>query len=105
MFCSGGVIWDAPFALLKAATRASKATDYLVKDCFTPKLGKDYFKSLELTSELTIETDVEHGGEYEIEQDGSEFSLDDLCAYKRDEAAIANGDDCAVMTSHCEEER
>lgn len=91
--------------LLKAATRASKATDYLVKDCFTPKLGKDYFKSLELTSELTIETDVEHGGEYEIEQDGSEFSLDDLCAYKRDEAAIANGDDCAVMTSHCEEER
>lgn len=91
--------------LLKAATRASKATDYLVKDCFTPKLGKDYFKSLELTSELTIETDVEHGGEYEIEQDGSEFSLDDLCASKCDEADIANGDDCAAISLRCEEGR
>ena len=28
--------------LLKAASRASKATDYLVEDCFIPKLGKDY---------------------------------------------------------------
>lgn len=91
--------------LLKAATRASKATDYLVKDCFIPKLGKNYFKTLELSSELTAETDMEHGGEFEIEQDGGEFSLDDLCASKCDEADIANGDDCAVMTSHCEEER
>lgn len=91
--------------LLKAATRASKATDYLVKDCFKPKLGKDYFKSLELTSELTNETDVEHGGEYEIEQDCSEFSLDDLCASKCDEADIANGDDCAAISLRCEEGR
>lgn len=91
--------------LLKAATRASKATDFLVKDCFTPKLGKDYFKSLELTSELTIETDVEHGGEYEIEQDGSEFSLDELCEAKCDEADIANGNDCAAMSMRCEERR
>lgn len=91
--------------LLKAATRASKATDYLVKDCFTPKLGKDYFKSLELTSELTIETDVEHGGEYEIEQDGSEFSLDELCEAKCDEADIANGNDCAAISLRCEEGR
>lgn len=91
--------------LLKTATRASKATDFLVKDCFTPKLGKDYFKSLELTSELTIETDVEHGGEYEIEQDGSEFSLDELCEAKCDEADIANGNDCAAMSMRCEERR
>lgn len=91
--------------LLKAATRASKATDFLVKDCFTPKLGKDYFKSLELTSELAIETDVEHGGEYEIEQDGSEFSLDELCEAKCDEADIANGNDCAAMSMRCEERR
>lgn len=91
--------------LLKAATRASKATDFLVKDCFTPKLGKDYFKSLELTSELTIETDVEHGGEYEIEQGGSEFSLDELCEAKCDEADIANGNDCAAMSMRCEERR
>lgn len=91
--------------LLKAATRASKATDFLVKDCFTPKLGKDYFKSLELTSELTIETDVERGGEYEIEQDGSEFSLDELCEAKCDEADIANGNDCAAMSMRCEERR
>ena len=48
---------------------------------------------------------MEHGGEYVIEQDGSEFSLDELCEAKCDEADIANGDDCAVMTSHCEEER
>lgn len=91
--------------LLKAATRASKATDYLVKNCFTPKLGKNYFKSLELAGETVVETDMEQGGEFEIEQDGGEFSLDDLCASKCDEADIANGDDCAVMTSHCEEER
>ena len=91
--------------LLKAATRASKATDYLVKDCFTQSLGKDYFKSMELSNETVLETDMEQGGEFEIEQDGGEFSLDDLCASKRDEADIANGDDCAVMTSHCEEER
>lgn len=91
--------------LLKAATRASKATDYLVKDCFTPKLGKNYFKSLELAGETVVETDMDRGGEFEIEQDGEEFSLDDLCASKCDEADIANGDDCAVMTSHCEEER
>lgn len=91
--------------LLKAATRASKATDYLVKDCFTPKLGKNYFKSLELAGETVVETDMDRGGEFEIEQDGEEFSLDGLCASKCDEADIANGDDCAVMTSHCEEER
>lgn len=91
--------------LLKAATRASKATDYLVKDCFTPKLGKNYFKSLELANETVVETDMDCGGEFEIEQDGEEFSLDDLCASKCDEADIANGDDCAVMTKHCEEER
>lgn len=91
--------------LLKAATRASKATDYLVKDCFTPKLGKNYFKSLELVGETVVETDMDRGGEFEIAQDGEEFSLDDLCASKCDEADIANGDDCAVMTSHCEEER
>lgn len=91
--------------LLKAATRASKATDYLVKDCFTPKLGKNYFKSLELAGETVVETDMDRGGEFEIEQDGEEFSLDDLCASKCDEADIANGDDCAVMTLHCEEER
>ena len=91
--------------LLKAATRASKATDYLVKDCFTPSLGKEYFKSMELANETVVETDMEQGGEFEIEQDGGEFSLDDLCASKCDEADIANGDDCAVMTSHCEEER
>lgn len=91
--------------LLKAATRASKATDYLVKDCFIPTLGKDYFKSMELANETVVETDMEHGGEFEIEQDGEEFSLDELCASKCDEADIANGDDCAVMTSHCEEER
>lgn len=91
--------------LLKAATRASKATDYLVKDCFTPKLGKEYFKSMELANETVVETDMEQGGEFEIEQDGGEFSLDDLCASKFDEAAIANGADCAVMMSHCEEER
>lgn len=91
--------------LLKAATRASKATDYLVKDCFTPKLGKDYFKSMELANETVVETDMEQGGEFEIKQDGGEFSLDDLCASKCDEADIANGDDCAVMTSHYEEER
>lgn len=96
---------DPGVELLKAATRASKATDFLVKDCFTPKLGKDYFKSLELTSELTIETDVEHGGEYEIEQDGSEFSLDELCEAKCDEADIANGNDCAAMSMRCEERR
>lgn len=91
--------------LLKAATRANKATDYLVKDCFTPKLGKDYFKSLELTSELIVETDVEHGGEFEIEQDGGEFSLDELCASKCEEADIANGGDCAAMMTHYEEGR
>lgn len=91
--------------LLKAATRASKATDYLVKDCFTTSLGKEYFKSMELANETVVETDMEQGGEFEIEQDGGEFSLDDLCASKCDEADIANGDDCAVMTSHCEEER
>lgn len=91
--------------LLKAATRASKVTDYLVKDCFTPSLGKEYFKSMELANETVVETDMEQGGEFEIEQDGGEFSLDDLCASKCDEADIANGDDCAVMTSHCEEER
>ena len=91
--------------LLKAATRASKATDYFVKDCFTPSLGKEYFKSMELANETVVETDMEQGGEFEIEQDGGEFSLDDLCASKCDEADIANGDDCAVMTSHCEEER
>lgn len=91
--------------LLKAATRASKATDYLVKDSFIPTLGKDYFKSMELANETVVETDMEHGGEFEIEQDGGEFSLDDLCASKCDEADIANGNDCAAMTSHCEEER
>ena len=91
--------------LLKAATRASKATDYLVKDCFIPTLGKDYFKSMELANETVVETDMEHGGEFEIEQDGEEFSLDELCASKCDEADIANGDDCAAMSLRCEEER
>lgn len=91
--------------LLKAATRASKATDYLVKDCFIPKLGKDYFKSLELATEAVVETDVERSGEFEIEQDGEEFSLDDLCASKCNEADLANGNERAAMTSHCEEER
>lgn len=91
--------------LLKAATRASKATDYLVKDCFMPSLGKEYFKSMELANETVVETDMEQGGEFEIEQAGGEFSLDDLCASKCDEADIANGDDCAAMSLHCEQER
>lgn len=91
--------------LLKAATRASKATDYLVKDCFIPKLGKEYFKSLELSSELTAETDMERGGEAEAEQGGDEFSLDELCASKCDEADIANGNEFAAMLPRCEEER
>lgn len=91
--------------LLKAATRASKATDYLVKDCFIPTLGKDYFKSMELANETVVETDMEHGGEFEIEQDVEEFSLDDLRASKCDEADITNGNDCAAMLLHCEQER
>lgn len=91
--------------LLKAATRASKATDYLVKDCFIPTLGKDYFKSMELANETVVETDMEHGGEFEIEQDVEEFSLDDLCASKCDGADITNGNDCAAMLLHCEQER
>lgn len=91
--------------LLKAATRASKAADYLVKDCFTPSLGKEYFKSMELANETVVETDMEQGGEFEIEQDGSEFSLDELCEAKCDEADIANGDDCAAISMRCEEGR
>lgn len=91
--------------LLKAATRASKATDYLVKDCFIPKLGKEYFKSLELSSELTAETDMERGGELEVEQGGEEFSLDELCASKCDEADIANGNEFAATMPCREEER
>lgn len=91
--------------LLKAATRASKATDYLVKDCFIPTLGKDYFKSMELANETVVETDMEHGGEFEIEQDGEEFSLDDLCASKCDEADIANGKEFASTMACREEER
>lgn len=77
--------------LLKAASRASKATDYLVKDCFIPKLGKDYFKSTELATETVADVDMERGGAAEVEQGDDGFSLDDLCESKCEEADIANG--------------
>ena len=58
---------------------------------------------MELANETVVETDMEQGGEFEIEQDGSEFSLDELCEAKCDEADIANGDDCAAILMRCEE--
>lgn len=79
--------------LLKAATRASKATDYLVEDCFIPKLGKDYFKSTELEAGLDASLGAELEVDAEVEQSDEEFSLDDLCESKCDEAALANGDE------------
>lgn len=77
--------------LLKAASRASKATDYLVEDCFIPKLGKDYFKSPEHATEAVADVDMERDAEAEVEQGDDGFSLDELCESKCDEADIANG--------------
>lgn len=91
--------------LLKAASRASKATDYLVEDCFIPKLGKDYFKSPEHATEAVADVDMERGGEVEVEQGDEPFSLDELCESKCDEADIANGDVEVPMTPRCGEER
>ena len=76
--------------LLKAASRASKATDYLVEDCFIPKLGKDYFKSPEPACEAVADVDMERDGVVETEQGDEGFSLDELCESKCDEADIAN---------------
>ena len=90
--------------LLKAASRASKATDYLVEDCFIPVLGKDYFKSPELEAEMNAETAIEHDGSRESEQDADAFSLDDLCESKCDEARLANGDERVETAAACYEE-
>ena len=84
---------DPAGELLKAASRASKATGDLVEDCFIPKLGKDYFKSPELATEAVADVDMERIGEVEAEQGGEPFSLDELCESKCDEAGIANGDE------------
>ena len=92
--------------LLKAASRASKATDYLVKNCFIPKLGKDYFKSPEPACEAVADVDMERGGEVENEQGDEPFSLDELCESKCDEAEIANGDERNdAVAAHYEEGR
>lgn len=92
--------------LLKAASRASKATDFLVEDCFIPKLGKDYFKSPELATEAVADVDMERIGEVEAEQGDEPFSLDELCESKCDEAEIANGDERNdAVTAHYEEGR
>ena len=94
--------------LLKAASRASKATDYLVEDCFTPVLGKDYFKSrdlnVELDAGLDAALDVELEVAVEVETDSEGFSLDELCASKCDEADIANGDERDDAVGACYEE-
>ena len=88
------------------ASRASKATDYLVEDCFIPKLGKDYFKSPELATEAVADVDMERIGEVEAEQGDEPFSLDELCESKCDEAEIANGDERNdAVTAHYEEGR
>lgn len=90
--------------LLKAASLASKATDYLVEDCFIPVLGKDYFKSPELAAEMNAETAIEHNGSRESEQDADAFSLDDLCESKCDEARLANGNERVEAAAACYEE-
>ena len=94
--------------LLKAASRASKATDFLVEDCFTPVLGKDYFKSKDLNVEqdagLDAALDVELEVPAEVGQGSEGFSLDELCASKCDEADIANGDERDGAVSACYEE-
>lgn len=96
--------------LLKAASRASKATDFLVEDCFTPVLGKDYFKSKDLDVELdagldaALDAELEAGAEVETDSEG--FSLDELCESKCGEAEIANGDERNdAVTAHYEEGR
>lgn len=96
--------------LLKAASRASKATDFLVEDCFTPVLGKDYFKSkdldVELDAGLNAALDAEFEAAAEVETDSEGFSLDELCESKCDEAEIANGDERNdAVTAHYEEVR
>lgn len=94
--------------LLKAASRASKATDFLVEDCFTPVLGKDYFKSkdldVELDAGLDAALDAELEAAAEVETDSEGFSLDELCESKCDEAEIANGDERDGAVSACFEE-
>lgn len=92
--------------LLKAASRASKATDFLVEDCFTPVLGKDYFKSKDLDVELDAGLDAELEAGAEVERDSEGFSLDELCESKCDEAEIANVDERNdAVTAHYEEGR
>ena len=96
--------------LLKAASRASKATDFLVEDCFTPVLGKDYFKSkdldVELDAGLDAALDAELEAAAEVETDSEGFSLDELCESKCDEAEIANGDERSdAVAAHYEEGR
>lgn len=94
--------------LLKAASRASKATDFLVEDCFIPVLGKDYFKSKDLNVELDTGLDTALDAELEavaeVEPDSEGFSLDELCDSKCDEAEIANCDDRDGAASACYEE-
>lgn len=94
--------------LLKAASRASKATDFLVEDCFIPVLGKDYFKSKDLNVELDAGLDTALDAELEavaeVEPDSEGFSLDELCDSKCDEAEIANCDDRDGAASACYEE-
>lgn len=92
--------------LLKAASRASKATDFLVEDCFTPVLGKDYFKSKDLDVELDAGLDAELEAAAEVETDSEGFSLDELCESKCEEADISNGDEQSdAVAAHYEEGR
>lgn len=92
--------------LLKAASRASKATDFLVEDCFTPVLGKDYFKSKDLDVELDAGLDAELEAAAEVETDSEGFSLDELCESKCEEADMSNGDEQSdAVAAHYEEGR
>lgn len=90
---------DPRFATFKMATDKGChiTTDYLVEDCFIPKLGKDYFKSIELATQAVADVDMERGGEVEQGDDG--YSLDDLCASKCEEADIANGGERDEVTA------